>query len=55
LKAISAAAGKGDRGETGATATIVSWQVDRERVRVSPLMSTAPVGPMPEPGSLFEE
>jgi hypothetical protein len=34
---------------------IVSWQVDRERFRASPLLSNGTVGPMLELRSLFEE
>jgi hypothetical protein len=32
---------KGEKGETGAT--VVSWQLDRERYRISPLMSDGKV------------
>jgi hypothetical protein len=44
---------KGDRGEPGAT--VVSWQLDRERYRVSPLMSDGKVGPMLEFRPMFEQ
>jgi hypothetical protein len=44
---------KGDRGEPGAT--VVSWQLDRERYRVSPLMSDGKVGPMLELRPMFEQ
>jgi hypothetical protein len=43
---------KGQRGEPGAT--VVSWQLDRERYRVSPLMSDGKVGPLLELRGLFE-
>jgi hypothetical protein len=43
---------KGDRGEPGAT--IRSWQVDRERYRVSPSWTDAQVGPSMELRSMFE-
>jgi hypothetical protein len=33
---------KGERGEPGAT--VVSWQLNRQRYRVSPLMSDGKVG-----------
>ena len=44
---------KGDRGEPGAT--VVLWQLDRERYRVSPLMSDGKVGPMLELRPMFEQ
>jgi hypothetical protein len=44
---------KGERGEPGAT--VVSWQLDRERYRISPLMSDGKVGPMMELRGLFEQ
>jgi hypothetical protein len=44
---------KGDRGPTGAK--IHSWQLDRERYRVSPLMEDGTVGPMLELRGLFEQ
>jgi hypothetical protein len=37
---------KGEKGEPGTT--VVSWQLDRQRYRVSPLMSDGKVGPMLE-------
>jgi hypothetical protein len=43
---------KGEHGEPGAT--VVSWQLDRQRYRVSPLMSDGKVGPMLELRGLFE-
>jgi hypothetical protein len=43
---------KGERGEPGAT--VVSWQLDREGYRISPLMSDGKVGPMLELRRLFE-
>jgi hypothetical protein len=43
---------KGDKGEPGAT--IRSWQLDRERYRISPLMSDGTVGPMMEFRPMFE-
>jgi len=47
---------KGDRGEQGADgATIVSWQIDKERYCASPLMSNGVVGPTLELRSLFEQ
>jgi hypothetical protein len=53
---------KGDRGEPGERGiqgepgpTIVSWQIDRERYRASPLMSNGTVGPMLELRGLFEQ
>ena len=47
---------KGDKGERGeAGATVVSWQLDRQRYRVSPLMSDGKVGPMLELRGLFEQ
>jgi hypothetical protein len=47
---------KGDKGERGQDApTIVSWQLDRERYRASPLMSNGTVGPMLELRGLFEQ
>jgi hypothetical protein len=44
---------KGDPGEPGLT--IVSWQLDRERFRVSPLMSNGTVGPILELRGLVEQ
>jgi hypothetical protein len=44
---------KGERGEPGAT--VVSWQLDRWRFRVSPLMSDGKVGPALELRALFEQ
>jgi hypothetical protein len=44
---------KGEKGEPGAT--VVSWQLDRECYRVSPLMSDGKVGPMLELRGLFEQ
>jgi hypothetical protein len=44
---------KGERGEPGAT--VVSWQLDRLRYRISPLMSDGKVGPMLELRGLFEQ
>ena len=44
---------KGDPGPSGAK--IHSWQLDRERYRVSPLMEDATVGPMLEMRPLFEQ
>jgi hypothetical protein len=44
---------KGERGEPGAT--VVSWQLDRRRYRVSPLMSDGKVGPALELRALFEQ
>jgi hypothetical protein len=44
---------KGERGEPGAT--VVSWQLDRRRYRVSPLMSDGRVGPALELRALFEQ
>ena len=44
---------KGERGEPGAT--VVSWQLDRERYRISPLMSDGKTGPMSELRGLFEQ
>jgi hypothetical protein len=44
---------KGEKGEPGATA--VSWQLDRLRYRVSPLMSDGNVGPALELRALFEQ
>jgi hypothetical protein len=43
---------KGERGEPGAT--VVSWQLDRQRYRVSPLMSDGKAGPTLELRRLFE-
>jgi hypothetical protein len=43
---------KGERGESGAT--VVSWQLDRERYRIGPLMSDGKVGPVLEPRRLFD-
>jgi hypothetical protein len=43
---------KGEKGDPGPS--IVSWQIDRERYRASPLMSNGTVGPMLELGPLFE-
>ena len=53
LTGLLLGAEQGDKGETGAT--IVSWQIDHERFRASPLMSDGTVGPMLELRSLFEE
>ena len=44
---------KGERGEPGAT--VVSWQLDRERYRISPLMSDGKVGPAMELYPLFSQ
>ena len=44
---------KGEKGEPGPS--IVSWQIDRERYRASPLMSNGTVGPMLELRGLFEQ
>jgi hypothetical protein len=44
---------KGERGEPGPS--IVSWQIDRERYRASPLMSDGTVGPMLELREFFEQ
>jgi hypothetical protein len=44
---------KGEKGEPGTT--VVSWQLDRERYRVSPLMSDGTVGPMLELRQMFEQ
>jgi hypothetical protein len=44
---------KGERGEPGAT--LVSWQLDRQRYRVSPLMSDGKVGPALELRALFQQ
>lgn len=47
---------KGEKGEPGKDGvTIVSWQVDRERYRVSPLMSDGTVGKMLDLRPLFEQ
>jgi hypothetical protein len=50
---------RGPRGETGEQgepgATVVSWQLDRQRYRVSPLMSDGKVGPTLELRALFEQ
>jgi hypothetical protein len=47
---------RGERGEKGETGpSIVSWQIDRERYRASPLMSNGMVGPMLELRPLFEQ
>jgi hypothetical protein len=56
---------KGDRGETGPRghrgdpgptgATLNSWQLDKLRYRVSPLMADGTVGPMLELRGLFEQ
>jgi hypothetical protein len=43
---------KGEKGESGAA--VVSWQLDPERYRISPLMSDGEVGPMLELRPLFE-
>jgi hypothetical protein len=43
---------KGDEGEPGTM--LRSWQLDRERYRISPLMSDGTVGPMMELRPLFE-
>jgi hypothetical protein len=43
---------KGDKGEPGTS--LHSWQLDRERYRISPLMSDGTVGPMMELRPLFE-
>ena len=46
---------RGERGEKGETGpSIVSWQIDRERYRASPLMSDGTVGAMLELRGLFE-
>jgi hypothetical protein len=44
---------KGDRGPSGAK--LHSWQLDRGRYRVSPLMADGEVGPMLELRGLFEQ
>jgi hypothetical protein len=44
---------KGEKGEPGAT--VVSWQLDRQRYRISPLMSDGKVGPILELRGLFEQ
>jgi hypothetical protein len=44
---------KGEKGEPGPS--IMSWQIDRERYRASPLMSDGTVGPMLELRPLFEQ
>jgi hypothetical protein len=44
---------KGEKGEPGPS--IISWQLDRERYRASPLMSNGTVGPMLELRGLFEQ
>jgi hypothetical protein len=50
---------KGEPGPRGAKrepgASIVSWQIDRERYRASPLMSDGAVGPNLELRELFEQ
>jgi hypothetical protein len=47
---------RGERGEKGEPGpSIVSWQIDRERYRASPLMSDGTVGPMLELRPLFEQ
>jgi hypothetical protein len=47
---------RGERGEKGEIGpSIVSWQIDRERYRASPLMSNGTVGPMLELRPLFEQ
>jgi hypothetical protein len=43
---------KGEKGEPGTT--IHSWQLDRQRYRISPLMSDGTVGPMMELRPMFE-
>jgi hypothetical protein len=65
-QALSRQGRPGHRGETGergprgekagrrAWPTVVSWQLDRQRYRVSPLMSDGKVGPMLELRPLFE-
>jgi hypothetical protein len=44
---------KGEKGEPGPS--IVSWQIDRERYRASPLMSNGTGGPMLELRGLFKQ
>jgi hypothetical protein len=44
---------KGDKGEPGTS--VVAWQLDRQRYRVSPLMSDGKVGPALELRALFEQ
>src|SRR5262249_26081735 len=44
---------KGERGEPGAT--VISWQLDRERYSVRPLMCDGKVGPVLELRGLFEQ
>jgi hypothetical protein len=44
---------KGERGEPGAT--VVSWELDRGRYCVSPLMSDGKIGPLLELRGLFEQ
>jgi hypothetical protein len=44
---------KGEKGEPGTT--VVAWQLDRQRYRISPLMSDGRVGPMLELRGLFEQ
>jgi hypothetical protein len=48
---------KGDKGEHGEPGTTLhSWQLsDRERYRISPIMSDGTVGPMMEQRGLFEQ
>jgi hypothetical protein len=47
---------RGDKGERGADGvTVISWQLDREPYRVSPLMSDGKVGPMLELRGVFEQ
>jgi hypothetical protein len=50
---------RGERGEKGGGgedgATTVSWQLDRERYRMSPLMSNGTVGPNQEFRGMFEQ
>jgi hypothetical protein len=43
---------KGEKGEPGVST--ISWQVDPERYRVSPLMSDGKVGSMLELHALFQ-
>ena len=46
---------RGERGEKGESgATVIWWQLDPERYRISPLMSDGKVGPMLELRPLFE-
>jgi hypothetical protein len=44
---------KGEKGEPGTT--VVAWQLDRQRYRISPLMSDGKVGPMLELRPMFEQ